>query len=73
MAALPGAGGGAGGARAAREAALRRLAAAHDAFQELTANLTEGVKFYNDLTQVHYTMPHSATRPDGVRVGTDSR
>lgn len=46
-------------ARADRDAALRRLAAAHDAFQELTANLTEGVKFYNDLTQVRTADYHS--------------
>lgn len=35
-----------------RDAALGRLCAAADAFQELTANLNEGIKFYNDLTQV---------------------
>lgn len=41
-------GGGAGG----RDAVLGRLAAAYDAFQDLTGNLREGVKFYNDLTQL---------------------
>lgn len=31
---------------------LCKLASAHDAFKELKGNLTEGAKFYNDLTQV---------------------
>ncbi|XP_071789061.1 programmed cell death 6-interacting protein-like isoform X4 [Asterias amurensis] len=35
-----------------REEVLCKLAAAHNAYMELTANLTEGTKFYNDLTQV---------------------
>ncbi|KAH9637105.1 hypothetical protein HF086_013921 [Spodoptera exigua] len=47
-AALMAARGGASG----RDEALGRLAAAADAFQELTANLNEGIKFYNDLTQL---------------------
>lgn len=40
------------GGASGRDAALGRLCAAADAFQELTANLNEGIKFYNDLTQV---------------------
>ncbi|CAH2085902.1 unnamed protein product [Euphydryas editha] len=47
-AALMAARGGASG----RDEALGRLCAAYDAYQDLTGNLKEGVKFYNDLTQL---------------------
>lgn len=40
------------GGASGRDAALGRLCAAYDAYQDLTGNLKEGVKFYNDLTQV---------------------
>ncbi|XP_068909383.1 programmed cell death 6-interacting protein [Tenebrio molitor] len=35
-----------------RESKMCQLAAAHDAFRDLSNNLTEGTKFYNDLTQL---------------------
>ncbi|XP_014470359.1 PREDICTED: programmed cell death 6-interacting protein [Dinoponera quadriceps] len=40
------------GAGSSRETMLCKLASAHDAFKELKNNLTEGAKFYNDLTQL---------------------
>ncbi|XP_043258918.1 programmed cell death 6-interacting protein [Colletes gigas] len=38
------------GSGSSRETMLCKLAAAYDAFKELTNNLKEGAKFYNDLT-----------------------
>ncbi|XP_033229996.1 programmed cell death 6-interacting protein isoform X2 [Belonocnema kinseyi] len=40
------------GSGTAREEMLCKLAAAYDAFKELKNNLSEGAKFYNDLTQL---------------------
>lgn len=40
------------GAGSSRETMLCKLASAHDAFKDLKSNLTEGAKFYNDLTQL---------------------
>ncbi|KPI99563.1 Programmed cell death 6-interacting protein [Papilio xuthus] len=40
------------GGASGRDEALSRLCAAYDAYQDLTGNLKEGVKFYNDLTQL---------------------
>lgn len=40
------------GGASGRDEALGRVAAAYDAFRDLTGNLREGVKFYNDLTQL---------------------
>ena len=36
----------------ARDQKLRDLAAGYDAYMELTANLDEGTKFYNNLTEL---------------------
>ncbi|XP_050463893.1 programmed cell death 6-interacting protein [Cataglyphis hispanica] len=40
------------GTGSAREMMLCKLASAYDAFKELKSNLSEGAKFYNDLTQL---------------------
>ncbi|KAL2080408.1 hypothetical protein ACEWY4_024201 [Coilia grayii] len=36
----------------AREEVLKKLAAAHDSYIEISSNLKEGTKFYNDLTEI---------------------
>lgn len=51
------------GGASGRDQALGQLCAAADAFQELTANLNEGIKFYNDLTQVGPAPPRPAPAP----------
>ncbi|KAL0962072.1 hypothetical protein UPYG_G00335340 [Umbra pygmaea] len=35
-----------------REEVLKKLASAHDSYVEITSNLKEGTKFYNDLTEI---------------------
>lgn len=40
------------GQDATRESYLAELAAAHDSYFEISSNLAEGTKFYNDLTQL---------------------
>ena len=40
------------GSGTARQEMFCKLAGAYDAFKELKNNLSEGAKFYNDLTQV---------------------
>uniref|UniRef100_A0A8B9RI23 Programmed cell death 6 interacting protein n=1 Tax=Astyanax mexicanus TaxID=7994 RepID=A0A8B9RI23_ASTMX len=35
-----------------REEMLKKLASAHDSYIEITSNLKEGTKFYNDLTEI---------------------
>ncbi|XP_068188862.1 programmed cell death 6-interacting protein isoform X2 [Antennarius striatus] len=35
-----------------REEVLKKLASAHDSYVEITNNLQEGTKFYNDLTEI---------------------
>ena len=47
--------GGAGASKSSRDTMLIQLAAAHDAYFELQKHLQEGVKFYNDLTQLLVT------------------
>ncbi|XP_044258227.1 programmed cell death 6-interacting protein [Tribolium madens] len=41
-----------GSTASGRESKMVQLAGAHDAFRDLLNNLTEGTKFYNDLTQL---------------------
>ncbi|XP_012691536.1 programmed cell death 6-interacting protein isoform X2 [Clupea harengus] len=36
----------------ARDDVLKKLAAAHDSYTEISSNLKEGTKFYNDLTEM---------------------
>jgi len=44
-----------GGSDNSRDEKMKQLAAAHDAYFELKGNLQEGMKFYNDLTQLLVT------------------
>lgn len=49
-----------------RDEVLGKLCAAYDAYQDLTGNLKEGVKFYNDLTQVKLRYLHITSRGNGL-------
>ncbi|XP_066247093.1 programmed cell death 6-interacting protein [Euwallacea similis] len=44
-----------------RETMLCQLAAAHDVFRDLSNNLKEGTKFYNDLTQLLLTFQNKVS------------
>ena len=44
-----------GAAEGERETLLKMVAASNDVFMEITDNLREGTKFYNDLTQLLVT------------------
>ena len=40
---------------------MKQWAAAHDAFIEVKGNISEGTKFYNDLTQLLVTFQNKVT------------
>uniref|UniRef100_A0A4W3ITV8 Programmed cell death 6-interacting protein n=1 Tax=Callorhinchus milii TaxID=7868 RepID=A0A4W3ITV8_CALMI len=44
-----------------REEMLKKLAAAHDQYIELVANLKEGTKFYNELTEILLKLQNKCT------------